>query len=257
MGVIIFMLVCGYPPFNGRTQDAIFEKIKKGKFKFPSRPAGEAGLSEEVKDLISRLLTMDMKQQITIDKALEHPWVTGKAQDIEIPASVIKSLTTFQKQTKLRAAVGRVLKNEITEADKEGLAALFKQFDTNGDGRLDAEEINNLMKAIGHSEEEAKALLHMWDEDHDGGVDMEELKSGFAQNKLGEQSNKELQVAFKKFDVDGDGFVSAAEIEKMCGLGVGDTKKLIQEVDKNGDGRISFEEWIVAMKSQTGGDKKK
>jgi len=71
IGVIVFMLVCGYPPFNGRTQDAIFEKIKKGKFKFPSRPAGEPGLSEEVKDLISRLLNMDMKQQLSVESALE------------------------------------------------------------------------------------------------------------------------------------------------------------------------------------------
>jgi len=205
-------------------------------------------LSEEVKDLISRLLTVDMKQQLTVDKALEHPWVTGKAQDIEIPASVIKSLTTFQKQTKLRAAVGRVLKNEITESDKEGLAALFKQFDINGDGKLSAEEINNLMRSIGHSDEEAKTLLNMWDEDHNGVIDMDELKTGFAQSKLGEQSKQELAQAFKKFDVDGDGFVSAQEIEKMCGLDVKETKKLIQEVDKNGDGRISFEEWLIAMK---------
>jgi len=248
IGVIVFMLVCGYPPFNGRTQDAIFEKIKKGKFKFPSRPAGEPGLSEEVKDLISRLLTMDMKQQLSVESALEHPWVTGKAQDVEIPASVIKSLTTFQKQTKLRAAVGRVLKNEITEADKEGLAALFQQFDKNGDGKLSAEEIADLMKSIGHNEEEAKLLMNMWDEDHNGAIDMEELKTGFASSKLGEQSNQELAQAFKRFDVDGDGFVSASEIEKICALDAKDTKKLIQEVDKNGDGRISFEEWLVAMK---------
>jgi len=244
----VFMLVCGYPPFNGRTQDAIFEKIKKGKFKFPSRPAGEPGLSEEVKDLISRLLNMDMKQQLSVESALEHPWVTGKAQDVEIPASVIKSLTTFQKQTKLRAAVGRVLKNEITEADKEGLAALFQQFDKNGDGKLSAEEIADLMKSIGHNEEEAKLLMNMWDEDHNGAIDMEELKTGFASSKLGEQSNQELAQAFKRFDVDGDGFVSASEIEKICALDAKDTKKLIQEVDKNGDGRISFEEWLVAMK---------
>jgi len=248
VGVIIFMLVCGYPPFNGRTQDAIFDKIKKGKFKFPSRPAGEPGLSEEVKDLISRLLTMDMKQQLTVDKALEHPWVTGKAQDIEIPASVIKSLTTFQKQTKLRAAVGRVLRNEITESDKEGLAALFQQFDINGDGKLNADEINNLMRHIGHSDEEAKILMNMWDEDHNGVIDMEELKSGFASSKLGDSNKQELANAFKKFDIDGDGFVSAAEIEKMCGLDVKETKKLISEVDKNGDGRVSFEEWLGAMK---------
>jgi len=198
--------------------------------------------------LITRLLTMDPKQQLTVEKSLEHPWVTGKAQDIEIPASVIKSITTFQKQTKLRAAVGRVLKNEITEADKEGLAALFKQFDVNGDGKLSADEIAELMKSIGHSSEEAKSLLKMWDEDHDGVIDMDELKTGFAASQLGEQSKQELQQAFKRFDVDGDGFVSAQEIEKMCSLDAKETKKLIAEVDKNGDGRISFQEWLDAMK---------
>jgi calcium-dependent protein kinase len=252
IGVIVFMLVCGYPPFNGRTQDAIFDKIKKGKFKFPARPAGEPGLSEEVKDLITRLLTMDMKAQLTVDKALEHPWLS-KAQDIEIPASVVKSLTTFQKQTRLRAAVGRVLRNEITDTDKESLAAMFKQFDINGDGKLNAEEISNLMRHIGHSEDEAKILLSMWDEDKDGVIDMDELKTGFAASKLGEQTRKELAESFKRFDADGDGFVSAAEIEKMCSMKADDTRKLIAEVDKNGDGRISFEEWLIAIKGNEKG----
>ena len=59
----------GFPPFA----DNAFDKIKKGEFSFAY--AAWKGKSEEVKDLISKMLTVNPYKRITIEKIFEHPWM--------------------------------------------------------------------------------------------------------------------------------------------------------------------------------------
>jgi len=75
LGVITYILLGGYPPFHDdRDQAALFRKIRKGVFRF--HPQYWDHISDEAKDLIKGLLTLDMEKRITIDEALEHPWVS-------------------------------------------------------------------------------------------------------------------------------------------------------------------------------------
>lgn len=54
IGVIFYILLCGYPPFNGENDEEILEKIKKGNFRFPEEEWGS--ISDEAKDLIKLML---------------------------------------------------------------------------------------------------------------------------------------------------------------------------------------------------------
>ena len=67
-GVILFVLLCGYPPFNGETSKDILAKIRKGIFFF----AGEswAVVSQEAKELIIAMLEMDVNKRLSAEKAL-------------------------------------------------------------------------------------------------------------------------------------------------------------------------------------------
>ena len=69
-GVILFIFLYGFPPFNGKTDDEIFDKIKKGSFKFPDSPK----VSAEVKALITRMLTKDPEQRPSADELLKDAW---------------------------------------------------------------------------------------------------------------------------------------------------------------------------------------
>lgn len=244
VGVIVYLFVCGYPPFNAATRKEMFKKIKRGKFKFQVD-----GLSDSVKDLITKLLVKNPQERLTAEQALEHPWIaTEIAPSQPLPATVVNSLQAFSRQCRLKKAVGRVLAHQMIEDDQDDLMDVFKQFDKNGDGRLGADEIAEMMKSIGSSEVDAKNLMAEMDQDGDGTISQEEFAAAHVAKKLGDDEG-EIKKSFNVFDADGDGFVSHAEIEKLCHfLQPEVVKELISEVDGNNDGKINFNEWLEAMK---------
>jgi len=74
LGVILYVLLSGTMPFEEDGQTTLFEKVKKGVFKFPAKQW--KGVSEEAKNLIKGLLVVDPSQRLTVQQALEHPWVS-------------------------------------------------------------------------------------------------------------------------------------------------------------------------------------
>ncbi|KAL7466610.1 hypothetical protein ACHAXS_006905 [Conticribra weissflogii] len=81
VGVVAYILLCGYPPFNGDTDPDIFEAIKKGQFDFPKQ--AWSGISNEAKDFIKCLLRKDPKKRFTAKEALGHPWVVKACEKKE------------------------------------------------------------------------------------------------------------------------------------------------------------------------------
>jgi len=57
----MYVMLCGYPPFNGNSEASIYNKIKSGKYSFD--PVSWAGISSEAKDLISKILVVDPEER--------------------------------------------------------------------------------------------------------------------------------------------------------------------------------------------------
>jgi len=72
-GVIIYILLAGYPPFYHDVNKELFQLIISGTFKFHKKTFG--GISDEAKDIITKLLTVSPSERITAEEALRHPWV--------------------------------------------------------------------------------------------------------------------------------------------------------------------------------------
>jgi calcium/calmodulin-dependent protein kinase I len=77
IGVILYTLLCGLPPFNEEQNAELFDKIKTADYCFPS-PEWDH-VSDLAKDLISRLLVTDPDKRLTADEILEHPWMMESA----------------------------------------------------------------------------------------------------------------------------------------------------------------------------------
>jgi len=108
-GVIVYILVAGYPPFYDDNQKKLFSKIKKGKFEFHEEYWG--GVSDEAKDLITRMLTVDPSLRPTAAQLLEHPWLQSSpellsTQKLDKTKSEMKK---WAARRKLRAAAKTVI----------------------------------------------------------------------------------------------------------------------------------------------------
>jgi calcium-dependent protein kinase len=81
-GVILYILLCGYPPFNGETDVEIMKAVKKGNYDFPSKflffiyflEEEWDAISKECKDLLSKMLKYDPKLRFSATECLSHPW---------------------------------------------------------------------------------------------------------------------------------------------------------------------------------------
>ncbi|NXX42489.1 KCC1G kinase, partial [Tricholaema leucomelas] len=75
IGVITYILLCGYPPFYEETESKLFEKIKEGYYEFES-PFWD-DISDSAKDFIRHLLEKNPTTRFTCEEALRHPWING------------------------------------------------------------------------------------------------------------------------------------------------------------------------------------
>lgn len=70
VGIILYVMLFGFNPFEGRTRAETHEAILKCKYTFPT----DTNASQQVKDLISHLLTKDYQKRYTVQECLAHPW---------------------------------------------------------------------------------------------------------------------------------------------------------------------------------------
>lgn len=75
LGVILYVMLCGFPPFFDEDNAVLFNLIKKGQYEFPS-PYWDT-VSDEAKDLIKKLLLIDTDRRLTAEQILRHPWLSG------------------------------------------------------------------------------------------------------------------------------------------------------------------------------------
>jgi len=104
-GVIIYILLCGYPPFHSDNQNEMFKLIKAGNYEFD--PTYWSEVSDTAKDLIKKLLVVDGKQRMSVDQLLEHPWLTGAASTQDISNALVE-LKKFQARRRWKAGFGAV-----------------------------------------------------------------------------------------------------------------------------------------------------
>ena len=76
IGITLYILLCGFPPFYDEDNTALFEQIKSGSFEYPSPYWDD--ISDMAKDIISKLLQVDPADRPTAEEILEHPWVKGE-----------------------------------------------------------------------------------------------------------------------------------------------------------------------------------
>lgn len=119
LGVILYILLCGYPPFEESPSCSIFDQVKAGRFEFPDDPW--ATVSESAKHLIKGLMTLDPQKRVTAKQAKQHPWMKGETtvpKDLKLSGSSTNTSSSAKFSPPVAPASAKNVKND-KEKEKE------------------------------------------------------------------------------------------------------------------------------------------
>jgi len=261
-GIIMYILLCGYPPFSGDSTEEIIEAVMSGKFSMEGHEWKK--ISSDAKDLINKLLEFKPDKRISAQEAINHKWIESKNEEIELNEkiddevwkNVLINIKNFNAKEKLQqATIAFIIHFQFASQENKELKKIFKKLDINGDGRLTYKELKDGFtkldpkdREIGITEADLNRIIEDVDQDMNGFIEYEEFLR-VTVNKRSIISQNNLKLAFDKFDENGDGKLSMDEIKKVLGSTDNDyIKELIFKIDDNGDGEVSFDEFEVMMK---------
>uniref|UniRef100_A0A8C1XKY3 calcium/calmodulin-dependent protein kinase n=1 Tax=Cyprinus carpio TaxID=7962 RepID=A0A8C1XKY3_CYPCA len=126
-GVILYILLVGYPPFWDEDQHRLYQQIKAGAYDFPS-PEWDT-VTPEAKDLINKMLTINPSKRITAAEALKHPWICQRSTVASMMhrQETVECLKKFNARRKLKGAILTTLLVTRNFSGMSGSADLYQE----------------------------------------------------------------------------------------------------------------------------------
>ena len=243
-GVLLYTLLCGYPPFNGATDLEIADKVKETPVEFPKSEWDF--VSPEAKNLVQSLLVKDPSERLDIKRVIKHTWIKRASR---IPfnryfSSRLKSnLRGFIGEISMKKASLTFIHEILDNKNKcFQIASRFRGFDIGNTGKVSVKEFREVIgsrhpdKCVGE----------------DGMIDYGEFIQMMTENDR-EISIHNLEYAFSVIDVDNSGSINVEELKRAFGVSYEDDvwRNLIDEVDVNGDREIDLQEFIDMLSKET------
>ena len=257
-GVLMYLLLCGEPPFQGDTEEEIFKKVKKGKVSF-SHPEFKK-VSENCKNLIKKLLQPKISRRIRAQNALKHPFFTEsfypdavltqnkdstiieKISSITIPHSQFQSLI-----------LSYMCSNYISKDEEKKLREVFRFID-DGKSVLTKEKIEKALKENGNliNVENIKQIFEVLDIDKNGVIEYQEYFQGLCnKNYLFNEFN--LKQVFVNIDTHNKGYLTSEDIINFAfpGKTVNNeaVKEYIKQFGMNIDDKIYFDDFVYIIQN--------
>ncbi|KAG2303259.1 hypothetical protein Bca52824_031910 [Brassica carinata] len=256
-GVIIYILLCGVPPFWAETEQGVALAILRGVIDFKRDPWSQ--ISESAKSLVRQMLDPDPAKRLTSQQVLAHPWIQNakKAPNVPLGDIVRSRLKQFSMMNRFKKKVLRVIAEHLSIQEVEVIKDMFSLMDEDSDGRITYPELRAGLQKVGSQlgEPEIKMLMEVADVDGNGFLDYGEFVAVIIH--LQKIENDELfKLAFMFFDKDGSTYIELDELREALTdeLGEPDVSVLndiMREVDADKDGRINYDEFVTMMKAGT------
>jgi len=282
-GVISYILLSGFAPFEGANDRDMRELIMMGNVSFAD-PIWKK-VSDEAKDFVKLLLTYEPDKRPEAGEALKHAWIKNaqKVRAEQFKANkggtdaAIKALENcriFESNSKLKQATCVFMTSQyvLSGAEKDGadsnenskdmlLGEIFRAMDLDADGRLSREELrlgflDFFEELAGLTIEEVDDIFSRMDLSSTGYIDYSEfMVAAIGLHDQGQAHNqKMLKNAFQRLlDNDASGFISKEKVRQQMVPFYGEDvdeaiiQKIIDQADEDKDGRISWEDFLATM----------
>lgn len=263
IGVIMFILLSGSPPFTGNDTQSVLDCVRRAKLTFDRKEWKQ--VLPDAKQLLKRLLTRDPLIRIKAAEALKAQWFTTAFEGDDTDTSLctgglVRNLKYFASMNKLKKASLNVIATQLTDTAIKELRELFISMDDNNDGTLSVVELKDSLSKAGVAiPNDLVALMDDIDTDGSGVLDYSEFMAAALDKQKYVQEDM-CWRAFKTFDKDGSGSIDKEELSKLLGLHdltdqlqvsitENEVDTIMKEVDLNNDGKIDFEEFVFMMRN--------
>lgn len=249
LGVMMYILLCGNPPFEDDSNQRIFKKIMRGKY----NKSGSVWntLSKSAKDLISKLLAVNSSKRYTPQKALKHPWILEQQPSREFNtksvSKILSNLRNCDLKYKFQKEVMTVIASYLNPEQLKKIRNAFDYCVQDGSDEITSSELSKAFKSLGFQDiddEKIKSLLEKVSLRKGAVIRYSEFIAASMDYKF--YSKQEiLWTAFKYFDIDDTKYITLANLREVMArrgrkLEDSEIDQMIQEVDFNNQGKLSF-----------------
>ena len=247
LGVIMFFMVTGKQAFHGRNREDVFDRIKRGKY--------DRGLlhrmkcSQELKDLIKKMLVVDPKKRLTVAACLEHPWISmNKKEGYKLDKDILQSIRDFNDKNLLQKEILYVMAKISKESEILKLKQAFTVIDKDNSGEIEYCEIPLIFEKLGikPTTEEIETVWKSLDFHKDGKINYSEFLAATL-SSINFYKEEKLWSVFQYFDPEETGFITADSVIdslKASNLKVNEKEmtSLFKKIKSTGD-KLSFNEF--------------
>ncbi|XP_009386117.2 calcium-dependent protein kinase 20-like isoform X1 [Musa acuminata AAA Group] len=256
-GVILYILLCGVPPFWAESEQGVAQAILRSVIDFKREPWPK--VSDSAKDLVRHMLDPDPKQRFTAQQVIDHSWLQNatKAPNVNLGETVRARLQQFSVMNKFKKKALRVVAEYLSVEEVADIKDMFEKMDINKNGKITFEELKFGLRKLGHQipDADVQILMEAADVDGTGTLDYGEFVAvSIHLRKIG--NDEHLHKAFSYFDQNKSGYIEIEELRDSLVDDLGTNHEevinaIIHDVDTDKDGRISYEEFAAMMKAGT------
>eukprot|EP00188_Purpureofilum_apyrenoidigerum_P005066 Plantae.Rhodophyta-Purpureofilum_apyrenoidigerum.ctg6257.p1 GENE.Plantae.Rhodophyta-Purpureofilum_apyrenoidigerum.ctg6257~~Plantae.Rhodophyta-Purpureofilum_apyrenoidigerum.ctg6257.p1 ORF type:complete len:534 (+),score=115.17 Plantae.Rhodophyta-Purpureofilum_apyrenoidigerum.ctg6257:46-1602(+) len=251
VGVILYLVLSGTLPFNGKTVKDTLRATMNGRYDF-NAPVWSS-VSDDAKDCIIKMLIYDPGLRPSAAEMLEHPWIKqgGTASEEFVLQAVFDNLRGFSTMNKLKKHAIQLMVANLQTGEIEKIRKEFEIADVDRSGSLTVGEIKAVLRRVKAdiTEDELSRIWSAYDIDENGEIDYSEFLTATSDhNKINNIEN--IERAFSQLDKDRDGRLTKQEIMKALKgfkISEADVQDIIAQFDRSGDGSINYAEFVTMM----------
>eukprot|EP00434_Breviolum_minutum_P032697 symbB.v1.2.028916.t1/scaffold3102.1/size63526/4 len=245
LGVIVYVLLTGEMPFQGRTDVDVATNIMNGTYAWKSRHR----ICKEGRDFVDRLLVLDCSKRFTAEEALRHPWllaVNASAEKVQ-GGTVVTGFRNLARSSDFQRACFKAMAWSLSLAERRRLRGVFIDLSTgdgkDGSGIISKSHLQAYLQArmVKESEEDLALMTSSLPDE----IHYSDFLAAMMASEL-EEHEDIVRCAFRHFDHEGKGQVSPEILTEVLGNDV-DVSSIFQEADMDQDGCISLDEFACYL----------